>query len=423
MEETAAHNKKLRAGIIGLGCRGVSMTGLLAERDDLDITAVCDVYDDRISMMQEKLAADGRARPVGFTDYNEFISSPLTDVIFVFAAWEAHVPAVVAAMRAGKPVAFEVGGAYSLDDCRLLVSVWEETHTPAMMLENCMYGIREMTVTEMARDGIFGDIMHVDGGYMHDLRSEIANGAKNRHYRLRNYLSRNCENYPTHELGPICRLLGINEDNRFLTLSSFSTAARGLNDYAARTPGIDPALADAHFAQGDVVTTIITTAKGQTVKITLDTTLARPYSRGLTVHGTRGFFCEDNLSVYTDDTNSEADHFRWRNFWGNFDGWIEKYQPKLWRDYTAAGIKKGHGGMDFLVLDAFITSVKEDLPMPIDIYDAAVLMAVSPLSALSVSKGGAPVAFPDLLNGRDPASIPRCEGIYSLHRTVKKTNP
>ena len=411
-----SENKKLRAGIIGLGCRGNSMTALLAERDDLEITAVCDVYDDRVAAMQEKLAQRGLPRPVGFVDFTRLIDSPLTDIIFVFSAWENHVPAAVHAMRAGKPVAFEVGGAYSIEDCRLLVDTYLDTHIPVMMLENCMYGSREMTVTEMARAGVFGEIMHLDGGYMHDLRSEVANGGKNRHYRLRNYLSRCCENYPTHELGPICRLLGINEDNRFLKLSAFSTAARGINDYAARTPGVDPALATADFAQGDVVTTILTTEKGQTVRLTLDTTLARPYSRGLTVHGTRGFYCEDNLSVYTDETNSEADHFKWRGFWGNYDEWAKKYQPELWREYTASGVKKGHGGMDFLVLDAFITSIKEGIPTPVDVFDAAVMMAVTPLSELSISRGGEPVDFPDFLTGVSPEDISRCTGKYALHR-------
>ncbi len=408
-------DKKLRAGIIGLGCRGDSMTGLLAERDDLEITAVCDVYDDRVAAMQEKLAAMGLPRPVGFVDYTSLIASPLTDVIFVFSAWENHVPAAVAAMRAGKPVAFEVGGAYSLDDCRLLINTYLETRSPVMMLENCMYGSKEMTVTEMARAGVFGEIMHLDGGYMHDLRSEVANGGKNRHYRLRNYLSRCCENYPTHELGPICRLLEINEGNRFVSLSAFASAARGINDYVARTPGTDRSLADADFAQGDVVTTILTTARGQTVRLTLDTTLARPYSRGLTVHGTRGFFCEDNLSVYTDKTNSEADHFRWRKFWGNYDEWAKEYQPTLWREYTAAGVKKGHGGMDFLVLDAFITSIKENIPTPLDVFDAAVMMAVTPLSELSIARGGAPVEFPDFLGEASTNALPRCTGKYALH--------
>lgn len=413
--DTYKKNDKLRAGIIGLGCRGDSMTELLAEREDLEITAVCDIYDDRVSMMQEKLAAAGHRRPVGFTDHSALISSPLTDIIFIFAAWEAHVPAAVEAMRAGKPVAFEVGGAYTLDDCRILIDTYLLTHTPIMMLENCMYAKKEMTVAEMHRAGVFGEIMHLDGGYMHDLRSEISGGERNRHYRLRNYLGRCCENYPTHELGPICRLLGINEDNRFLTLSSFATASRGLNDYAARTEGVDKKLADAEFAQGDIVTTILTTTKGQTVRLTLDTTLARPYSRGLTVHGTRGFFCEDNLSVYTDSDNTEADHFRWRKFWGNFDEWTEKYQPQLWRDYSAAGIKKGHGGMDFLVLDAFMTSVKEGLPMPLDVFDAAVLMAVTPLSELSIKNGGAPVSFPDLMAEHGVTAPPRCTGKYALH--------
>ena len=130
-----SENKKLRAGIIGLGCRGNSMTALLAERDDLEITAVCDVYDDRVAAMQEKLAQRGLPRPVGFVDFTRLIDSPLTDIIFVFSAWENHVPAAVHAMRAGKPVAFEVGGAYSIEDCRLLVDTYLDTHIPVMMLE------------------------------------------------------------------------------------------------------------------------------------------------------------------------------------------------------------------------------------------------------------------------------------------------
>lgn len=440
-----APERIFKVGIIGLGCRGESMTGLVAERDDVCITAVCDVYDDRVSMMQERLAAQGLPRPVGYTDYHRVIDSPDTEVIFVFAAWEAHVDIAVAAMEAGKPVAFEVGGAYTIDDCRRLVETYERTRTPAMMLENCMYGIREMTVTEMARDGVFGEIMHVDGGYMHDLRSEISFGERNRHYRLRNYLARNCENYPTHELGPICRLLEINEGNSFVSLASFASASRGINDYAARTPGVPAELRDAHFAQGDVVTTILTTARGQTVKLTLDTTLARPYSRGLTVHGTRGYFSEDTLSVYSDSENTEADHFKWREFWGNFDSWRERYQPELWREYTESGTKRGHGGMDFLVIDAFMTSLHEGEPMPIDIYDAAVMMAVTPLSELSISRGGMPVAFPrfggegtvtlaspaaeqdntnnsnnisnhDASNKDNAKTTPRCHTKYALHR-------
>ena len=408
-------SEKIRLGIVGLGCRGISMSGLLAERPDCVITAVCDVYPDRMDDMASKLENVTGLRPACIADYRELNRRADVDVVFVFSAWENHVPAVIDAMNAGKPAAFEVGGAYSVSDCENLIRIHERTGVPVMMLENCCYGRVEMTLTEMVRDGVFGEVIHCTGGYMHDLRSEIAGGRVNRHYRLRNYLSRNCENYPTHELGPISRILDIGHGNRFTSLVSVSSKSAGINDFVGRNPDkYDPELATARFAQGDVVTTILTTAQGQTVTLTLDTTLPRPYCRGLSIHGTRGWFEEDNRSVYTDADNTEADHFKWRKFWGNYDGYEEKYMPSLWRDYLSSGIKKGHGGMDFLVLDSFLSSIKDGDVPPLDVYDSAVLMAVTPLSAVSAASGGIPVAFPDLTAGIDSSERRVNRGKYAL---------
>lgn len=402
---------KFKLGIIGLGCRGTSMTELLAEREDVDIVAVCDEYEDRCESMRSKLEEKGYS-PKIFQNFEELIAATEVEVVFVFSAWENHVPAVVASMKAHKPVAFEVGGAYSIEDCFLLCETHRATGTPAMMLENCCYGRKESTLYSMARADVFGELIHLCGGYNHDLRDEVSGGIVNRHYRLRNYRARNCENYPTHELGPINVLLGIGHGNRFVSLSSFSSKSAGLDEYIRRHPECDASLADGKWAQGDVVTTVLTTSQGQTVRLTLDTTLPRPYSRGLELHGTKGWFMEDNMSVYTDADNTHADHFRWRNFWGNFTQYEEKYMPRLWRDYLDNGVKKGHGGMDFLVLDAFLTAVREGDAMPLDIYDSAIMMAVTPLSEQSIKQGGAPVAFPDITKGLESRTA--AKGKYNL---------
>ncbi len=403
--------EKFKIGIIGLGCRGRSMTNLLAEREDIDIVAICDEYADRCDDMKAKLGEKGYS-PAIFMDYRELIDSPDVEVVFVFSAWENHVPAVLASMKAHKPVAFEVGGAYTLEECFLLCETHRATGTPAMMLENCCYGRTENTLYSMNRENVFGELIHLCGGYCHDLREEISGGIVNRHYRLRNYRARNCENYPTHELGPLNVLLDIGHGNRFVSLSAFSTKSAGLDDYIKRDPAIDQSLADGKWAQGDVVTTMLTTERGQTVRLTLDTTLPRPYSRGLEVHGTRGWFMADNMSVYTDENNTDADHFKWKDFWGNYSQYEEKYMSPLWREYIGDGVKKGHGGMDYLVLDAFLCAVREGDVMPIDIYDSALMMAVTPLSEQSIKMGGAPVAFPDITAGIETRAT--AKGKYNL---------
>lgn len=152
--------------------------------------------------------------------------------MYIAVSWEAHAEVAVAAMHAGKYVGLEAGGAYSIDDCCKLVRTYEETGTELMLMENCCYGRRELMALNMARKGVLGNIMHCSGAYCHDLREEITSGREIRHYRLRNYIHRNCENYPTHEIGPIAKILDINNGNRFLTLCSVSSAAMGLHEYA-----------------------------------------------------------------------------------------------------------------------------------------------------------------------------------------------
>lgn len=403
--------EKFNIGIIGLGNRGKSMTELLVEREDCNIVAICDVYADRCEDMKAKLAETGH-HPKIYENYGELISAPEVEIVFVFSAWENHVPAAVAAMKAGKPVAFEVGGAYTVEDCMLLCETYRATGTPAMMLENCCYGRVEQTLYSMNGAEVFGELIHVCGGYNHDLRREVSTGIECRHYRLRNYRERNCENYPTHELGPLNVLLGIGHGNRFVSLSSFSSKSAGLDEYIRNHPEQDQSLADGKWAQGDVITTILTTSQGQTVRLSLDTTLPRPYSRGLELHGTRGWFSQENMSVFTDADHQESDHFKWKNFWGNYSQYEEKYMPALWRDYLDAGVKKGHGGMDFLVLDSFLTAVRNADTVPLDIYDSAILMAVTPLSEQSIRLGGAPVAFPDITAGIEQRAT--AKGKYRL---------
>ena len=409
--------KTVRLGIIGLGQRGEVMIdspviGMLG--DELAVTAVCDLLPDRAQAAADRLEKAGAPRPFVTTDYRAVLSRDDVDAVYVAVAWEAHVEVAVAAMRAGKPIGLEAGGAYSLDDCWQLVHTYEQTHTELMFMENCCYGKRELMLQNMVRQGVLGSVMHCSGAYQHDLREEITSGREIRHYRLRNYIHRNGENYPTHEIGPIAKLLDINNGNRIVSLSSFSSAAKGLREYAAKKRGADDPLAAVDYAQGDVVTTVMTCAGGQTIVLTLNTTLPHAYSRRFEVHGTRGMYCEDNDSLFIDgDPAHMKDEWTWRGQWGNADGFEERYLHPLWKDGVASDM---HGGIDHLVFAAFLDMVRSGGHAPIDVYDAAVYMAITPLSENSIACGGAPMAFPDFTGGRWTMRTGLAEGEYALDR-------
>lgn len=386
--------KEIRLGIIGLGHRGYGVAEqVFLKMDKLRITAVCDLYPDRVEKTASLVEAAGYPRPFETTDYKALADKKLVDCVVVITSWKSHTEAAIHCMEKGIPVGSEVGGAYTLEECHRLVAAYEKTRTPYMFLENCNYGQRERMVWNMVQKGVFGEIVHCSGGYCHDLREEIASGRENRHYRLDEYLTRNCENYPSHEIGPIMRILDINRSNRMLTLSSTASKAAGLHTYCLANRADDPALCQAEFAQGDIVTTVITCSGGQTITITLDTTLPRAYSRGLTVRGTKGMYMEDNDSIFLDGVHNSFD-FEWKKQWGNAEQYAEAYDDPLWAAVTEEERAAGHGGMDYLCYRDFFDHVRSGAPMPIDVYDAATILCITPLSEMSIASGGQPVPFP-----------------------------
>lgn len=365
----------------------------------IKVTAVCDVYEDRnekAAALTEELCGH---RPAMETDYKKLIARDDVDIVVITCAWEGHVQLAIEAMEAGKAVGMEVGGAYSIKQCWDLVDTYEKTKTPFMFLENCCYGRRELMALNMVQQGLFGDVVHCRGAYMHDLREEVSKGEENRHYRLRNYIHRNCENYPTHELGPIAKILQINHGNRMLSLTSMSSKASGLHEYIKDRMPDNNTLSHTTFAQGDVVNTMIKCAGGETILLTLNTTLPRFYSRDFTVCGTKGMYEEENDSVYLDKKYTLEEEMEWKKFWGNAKEYEEEYDHPIWKKFLNDGVHGGHGGMDWLVFEAFFDSIRNNTLCPIDVYDAASWMCITALSEESIALGGQPVAVPDFTNG------------------------
>lgn len=390
----------INIGLIGYGQRGTYLLrDTLLHRTDIHILAVCDAYEDRAIAAQQVIAEEKGYTPFATVNYKEILAMQQVGAVLVTSSWAGHIQIAIDAMEAGKYVGIEVGGAYSVDECWQLVHAYERTKIPCMMMENCCYGRNELLILNMVRQGLFGEVVHCQGGYKHDLRDEISKGEELRHYRLSNYKNRNCENYPTHELGPISRVLNINRGNRLVSLSSFASKAAGLHDYLVRKNESESDPDKLQFTQGDVVTTVLKCAHGETITLTLDTTLPRPYSRGLHIQGTRGLYQEDNQSVFLDGTHNQF-HEDWKGHWGNVEEYYAQYDHPIWKKYLEDGVMPGHGGMDWLVCNAFFDAVANGTNTPIDVYDIAVWMCVTPLSEAAIAMGGMPVAIPDFTNGR-----------------------
>jgi len=392
----------IRACVIGLGGRGFGLLkGVLLKNPDIEVVAVCDLYEDRLARGVDKVKECG-GDAKGYTDYKEALNTAGLDAAFVFSDWSTHAEIAIHAMRKGIAVASEVGCEYSLENCHQLVRVQEETGTPYMFMENCCWNRDELLATAMARKNMFGTIVHCAGAYGHDLRNEVAYGHVNRHYRFDNYLNRCCENYPTHELGPIAKILNINSGNRMVSLTSTASKAAGLNAYG--TPG--------RFNQGDVVNTLIKCAGGETILLTLDTTLPRYYSRDFTIRGVKGMYEERTNSVFID--GEHKDHWNWKPNWNNAEQYMDKYEHPIWDKFLHDGVRGGHGGIDWLEFDAFLGAIERGIEPPIDTYDTAAWMAITPLSEESIANGGAPVAIPDFTHGKWMNREPAPEWEYSI---------
>jgi hypothetical protein len=247
---------------------------------------------------------------------------------------------------------------------------------------------------------MFGELVHCQCGYQHDLRAvkfepgaEFGpKGVHEARWRTAHSVHRNGDLYPTHGIGPVATYLDINRGNRFVSLTATASKARGLHDYVVAKGGEDHPNAKVRFKLGDVVTTVIQTANGETVLVTHDTNLPRPYSLGFRVQGTRGLWMNDGNTLYIEGKSKPHQ-------WEPSEAYLAQYDHPLWKRYADKATGSGHGGMDFFVLHAFIEAVKAKAPTPLDAYDAAAWSVISPLSELSVAAGGAPQAFPDFTRG------------------------
>jgi predicted dehydrogenase len=397
-------DEKVRLGFIGTGGRGTWLLRLALGRDDVEVNGVCDIKEEAANSAAKIVTDTGRKKPGIYSgskeSFRQLIARDDLDGVVIATPWLWHTPMAVAVMKAGKYAAVEVPAATTEEECWDLVNTYEETGMPCMILENVCYRRDVMAVLNMVREGLFGELVHCHCGYQHDLRQvkfnpgvEFGPGANGEaEWRTFHSIYRNGDVYPTHGLGPIANYLNINRGNRFVTLYSVATKSRGLHEYIVQTAGENHPNADIRFKLGDIVTTLIQTAGGETIMISHDTNLPRPYSLGFRVQGTKGLWMKDGDQIYIEGVSEP-------HRWESSDKYLEKYDHLLWKKYEEQAAGSGHGGMDFFVIHAFIESVKRKVQPPLDVYDAAAWCVVSSLSERSIANGGEPQDFPDFTKG------------------------
>ena len=412
---------RVHLGWIGVGRRGFGMLQRAYRMDDVDVVWVCDLEMEKLKRVEEFCQENGKSLPKFTENYKDILEDESVDAVIVMTEWYSHGKIALEAVKSGKYTGVEVGCVHDLDECFKLVDAYEKYATPVMMLENCCYGRKELAALRMAREGLFGELVHADGAYAHYLNEAelfgdvVGKRFDDKHYRQYEYLNRNAENYPTHALGPIAKTLRINRGNRFMTISSFASKSRGLRDYVARHLPEDYQLRDKEFKQGDIVTTVITCAGGETIRLTLDTTIPRPYySRSFSIRGTRGCCIEEGNGSTTFFLEGMKE-----GVINNKDEFYSKYDHPLHK--TEVNDQGGHAeNIDWHVLRAFFEAVKAGTDTPIDAYDTATWMAIGALSEASIAKGSMPVDIPDFTKGSWFHREPSPRSIYNLDEMLEE---
>lgn len=404
----------VRIGFIGVGNRGSGSVTRVNRVEGVETKAICDKREVKARDSADKLEKMGIKVDLYYENedsWKKMCERPDIDLIYIATPWHLHTPMAVYAMKQGKHVAIEVPAATTLDECWQLVETSESTKKHCMMLENTCYDFFELLTLNMARQGYFGEIIHVEGAYLHDLRESLmTDGKYSDNWRLKQNL-RNGSLYPTHGLGPVSQVLNLNRGDRMDYLVSTSS-----NDFTLHDIAVENAKKDNYYQQfvdkkfrGNLNVTTIKTLKGKTIMIQHDVSTPRPYSRIHLISGTNG------IAQKYPEPGRISDHKH---------EWLKEAElAKLQEEFTPPIVKKigemakqvgGHGGMDFMMDWRMIDCLRNGIPLDQDVYDAALWSAVAPLSEASVKNRSKSIDVPDFTRGNwktnEPMDITMSKG-------------
>ncbi|MGM9793741.1 MAG: Gfo/Idh/MocA family protein [Candidatus Cryptobacteroides sp.] len=394
----------VRTGFIGLGMRGPDAVRRFTYIDGAKVVALCDLEADRVAKSQEILA--GRGKPAaaeysGEDGWKQLCERDDIDLVYICTNWQTHVEMAVYAMECGKHVAVEVPAAMSVAECWRLVDTSERTRKHCMMLENCVYDFFELTCLNMAQQGLFGEVLHAEGAYIHNLEPFWDYYHDN--WRLDFNQKHSGDVYATHGFGPDCQVLNIHRGDKLEYLVSMDTKSVVGLEVAKEKMGVDT------FANGDQTSTLVKTRNGKTVLIQHNVYTPRPYDRMYQLVGTKGF--ADKYPYYAfafepeqiADAAAEYDNLSSHSYVPSevCDSLMAKYKHPIAKEIEEKAREVGgHGGMDFIMDYRLVWCLRNGKPLDMDVYDAAEWSCLGELTAASIANGSKPVKIPDFTRGR-----------------------
>lgn len=418
---------EVRWGFLGVGGRGNGHLQTLLLLENVRITAICEPHEGN-----RQRAIDGVREKTGSTpfavgddaDHNgwkQVLDRDDVDAVVISSPWELHAPMAIAAMKAGKHAFLEVPAAITMEECWQLVDTAEATQKHCMMLENCNYGREELMLLNMVQQGVFGEILHGEAAYIHELRAQMFEDEHGTgSWRTYHYARNQGNLYSTHGVGPIAHYMDVNRGDNFEYLVSMSTPARGRELFArAHFPADHKWNKIENWKCGDLSTSLIKLHSGKTMMVQWDETSPRPYSRHNYLQGTRGAFgsfpnrialdyaLEDLPEAVRASTHKDKARTAFHEWDTHMEPWFYAYDHPLWKKVgVLAAEHGGHDGMDFMMWWRIQQCLLEGKPMDQSVYDAAAWSAITPLSRASVEGGSTPQAFPDFTRGKWKATAP-----------------
>lgn len=394
----------VRIGIIGLGNRGTGTARRLASIEGVEIKALCDLEPDRVQKSADMIAPLGH-KPDHYSghedEWKKICERQDIDLIAIITPWHLHTPMCVFAMEHDKHAYTELPAATTMEECWQLVETSERTKKHCVQMSYSCHDDMAAILLNMIREGYFGDLIHTESCYIHDLL--MGNNFKkdfyHKNWRLNENIGRHGNLYPQHGIVPLLQMLDINSGDRIDYMSSFST-----NDFLMGKTAEKLAAEDDFFKpyvgkdfRGNMNITILRTLKGKTIQMQHDVTSPRPRG-GWLLSGTQCIFQSGPDRLATS-------HKGWMKQ-EEFDALVEKYTPEMTKRFNALveGADKfdkpKHGYFRVTETDwRLIDCLRTGLPVNMDVYEAVTSSAVTPLSIWSVANRSNSVSFPDFTSG------------------------
>lgn len=398
----------VRVGFIGVGQRGYGHVKRMSHIEGTEIVALCDTHDEVLDKSAAFLAERGLPKPALYRSseyaYRDMLARDDIDIVIISTPWRWHAPMAIDTMNSGKHAFVEVPLALTVEEMWQIVDTAERTQMNCMMMENVNYGRDELMVLNMVRQGLFGELLHGEAAYIHELRWQMKEiEHKTGSWRTAWHTRRDGNLYPTHGLGPVSQYMNINRGDRFDYLTSMSSPSLGRALYAQREFAPEHERNQLKYITGDMNTTMIKTVKGRSIMVQHDTTTPRPYSRHNLIQGTNGVFAGFPNRIALENGGSKSFH-EWDY---DMESWYGKYDHPLWvKMGKEAERNGGHGGMDFLMFWRMIYCLRNGEALDQDVYDGAAWSVISPLSAQSVANRSESISIPDFTRGAWQTATP-----------------